>query len=140
MRWLRRLRFFLTKRPHGGLTELQTISTLPKEFSGESTAAEIQIHPSGKFVYASNRGDDSIAVFTVDHARGTLRFVERVATGGKTPRNFALDPSGSWLLAANQNSGDIVVFRIDQKSGRLTPTGQVVQLSAPVCVVFVPLP
>jgi 6-phosphogluconolactonase len=79
-------------------------------------------------------------VFAVDHAQGTLRFVERVATGGKTPRNFALDPSGSWLLAANQNSDDIVVFRIDPKSGRLTPTGQVVQLSAPVCVVFVPLP
>jgi len=124
----------------GGLTELQTISTLPKEFSGESTAAEIQIHPSGKFVYASNRGDDSIAVFAVDQAQGTLRFVERVATAGKTPRNFALDPSGAWLLAANQNSDDIVIFRVDQKSGRLTPTGQVVQLSAPVCVVFVPLP
>jgi 6-phosphogluconolactonase len=124
----------------GGLTELQTISTLPKEFSGESTAAEIQIHPSGKFVYASNRGDDSIAVFAVDQAQGTLQFVERVATAGKTPRNFALDPSGAWLLAANQNSDDIVIFRVDQKTGRLTPTGQVVQLSAPVCVVFVPLP
>ena len=124
----------------GGLSERQTISTLPKGFSGESTAAEIEIHPSGKFVYASNRGDDSIAVFAVDRAQGTLRFVERVATAGKTPRNFALDPSGSWLLAANQNSDDIVLFRIDQKTGRLTPTGQRVQLSAPVCVVFVPLP
>jgi 6-phosphogluconolactonase len=124
----------------GGLRERQTISTLPQGFSGESTGAEIQIHPTGKFVYASNRGDDSLAVFRVDHARGTLRFLERVATGGKTPRNFAIDPSGSWLLAANQNSNDIVVFRIDPKSGRLTPSGQVVQLAAPVCVVFVPLP
>ena len=124
----------------GGLAELQTISTLPKGFSGESTGAEIQIHPAGKFVYASNRGDDSIAVFAVDHAQGTLKLVERVRTEGKTPRNFALDPSGSWLLAANQDSNDIVVFRIDSKTGRLTPTGQVVQLSAPVCVVFVPLP
>jgi 6-phosphogluconolactonase len=131
---------FSYQAAEGGLTELQTISTLPKEFSGESTAAEIQIHPSGKFVYASNRGDDSIAVFAVDQAQGTLTFVERVATAGKTPRNFALDPSGAWLLAANQNSDDIVIFRVDQKTGRLTPTGQVVQLSAPVCVVFVPLP
>jgi 6-phosphogluconolactonase len=131
---------FSYQAAEGGLTELQTISTLPKEFSGESTAAEIQIHPSGKFVYASNRGDDSIAVFAVDQAQGRLTFVERVATAGKTPRNFALDPSGAWLLAANQNSDDIVVFRVDQKTGRLTPTGQVVQLSAPVCVVFVPLP
>jgi 6-phosphogluconolactonase len=79
-------------------------------------------------------------VFAVDQAQGTLTFVERVATAGKTPRNFALDPSGAWLLAANQNSDDIVIFRVDQKTGRLTPTGQVVQLSAPVCVVFVPLP
>ena len=131
---------FSYEAAEGSLTELQTISTLPKGFSGESTAAEIQIHPSGKFVYASNRGDDSIAVFAVDHAQGTLRFVERVATEGKTPRNFALDPSGSWLLVANQNSDDIVVFHVDQKTGRLTPTGQVVPLSAPVCVVFVPLP
>ena len=131
---------FSYQAAEGGLTELQTISTLPKEFSGESTAAEIQIHPSGKFVYASNRGDDSIAVFAVDQAQGRLTFVERVATAGKTPRNFALDPSGAWLLAANQNSDDIVIFRVDQKTGRLTPTGQVVQLSAPVCVVFVPLP
>jgi 6-phosphogluconolactonase len=131
---------FSYEAAEGSLNELQTISTLPKGFSAESTAAEIQIHPSGKFVYASNRGDDSIVVFAVDHAQGTLRFVERVATEGKTPRNFALDPSGSWLLAANQNSDDIVVFGVDQKTGRLTPTGQVVPLSAPVCVVFVPLP
>lgn len=124
----------------GNLTELQTISTLPEAFSGESTAAEIQVLPSGKFIYASNRGDDSIAVFAVAHAKGTLTFVQRVPTQGKTPRNFAIDPSGSWLLAANQNSNDIVTFRINQKTGQLAPTGQVLQLSSPVCIEFVPLP
>jgi 6-phosphogluconolactonase len=124
----------------GNLTELQTISTLPEAFSGESTAAEIQVLPSGKFIYASNRGDDSIAVFAVAHAKGTLNFVQRVPTQGKTPRNFAIDPSGSWLLAANQNSNDIVTFRINQKTGQLAPTGQVLQLNSPVCIEFVPLP
>jgi 6-phosphogluconolactonase len=124
----------------GNLTELQTITTLPSGFSGENGAAEIQILPSGKFVYASNRGDDSIAVFAVDRVEGTLTFVERISTAGKTPRNFTIDPSGAWLLAANQNSNNIVTFRINQKTGRLTPTGQVLELSAPVCIQFVPLP
>ncbi len=124
----------------GNLTELQTISTLPKGFSGQSAAAEIQILPSGKSIYASNRGDDSLAVFKVDHPKGTLTLVQRVSTEGKTPRSFAIDPSGSWLLAANQRSNNIVTFRISPKTGRLTPTGQILQLSAPVCIEFVPLP
>ena len=123
----------------GKLTELQTISSLPAGFSGQSTAAEIQILPSGKFLYASNRGDDSIAVFAVDRAKGTLTFVERVSTQGEKPRNFAIDPSGKWLLAANQNSNDLVVFRINPKTGHLTPTGQVLPINSPVCVQFAPL-
>lgn len=123
----------------GALHELQTISTLPKGFSGSNTAAEIEIHPSGQFLFASNRGDDSIAVFAIDSLTGTLTQVETHATGGKTPRNFAIDPSGSWLLAANQDSDDIVVFRIERKTGRLTPTGDLFQVSSPTCLKFVAL-
>ncbi len=122
----------------GGLHELQTISTLPKNFSGDNTAAEIELHPSGKFLYASNRGDDnSIAVFAIDSHAGTLTHVQNEPPGGKTPRNFAIDPTGSWLLAANEDSNDIVVFRINQKDGRLSSTGDVVQVPSPTCVTFV---
>jgi 6-phosphogluconolactonase len=123
----------------GALHELQTISTLPKTFSGSSTAAEIEIHPSGKFLFASNRGDDSIAVFAIDSATGTLTHVENDPIGGKTPRNFAIDPTGSWLLAANQDSDNIVVFHIDQKTGHLTPTGDVFQIPSPTCLKFAAL-
>jgi 6-phosphogluconolactonase len=125
----------------GGLHELQSISTLPKNFSGDNTAAEIVLHPSGKFLYASNRGDDnSIAVFAIDSRAGTLTHVENEPAGGKTPRNFAIDPTGSWLLAANEDSNNIVVFRIDEKNGRLSSTGDVVQVPSPTCVAFVAIP
>ncbi|MGB8655419.1 MAG: lactonase family protein [Candidatus Acidiferrales bacterium] len=120
------------------LTELQTISTLPEGFSGQSTAAEIALAPSGKFLYASNRGDDSIAVFAVHRRSGLLSKVERVPTLGRTPRNFALDPTGKWLLAANQDSDSIVIFRVDPKSGHLTSTGRTLGVSSPVCVLFIP--
>jgi 6-phosphogluconolactonase len=121
----------------GALAELQTISTLSKGFSGLSTAAEVALHPSGKYLYASNRGEDSIAVFAVDPAKGTLTAVENVPTQGKTPRNFALDPSGTWLLAGNQQSNNIVTFRIDSKTGRLTPAGPAIPVASPVCIQFV---
>jgi 6-phosphogluconolactonase len=124
----------------GTLSQLQTVSILPEGFSGKSTAAEIQIHPSGKFLYASNRGSDSIAVFAVNRDKGTLTAIEHDSTHGKTPRNFAIDPTGSWLLAANQDSNNIVIFRIDAETGQLTPSGTVQDLSAPVCVEFVPQP
>jgi 6-phosphogluconolactonase len=124
---------------NGGLRELSTISTLPDGFSGHSAAAEIALHPSGKFLYASNRGPDSIAVFSIA-AEGTLSHVEFAPVSGKTPRNFAIDPTGSWLLVGDQESDKVVVFRINHKSGRLTPTGQVLQISYPACVTFVPLP
>jgi 6-phosphogluconolactonase len=94
------------------------------------------VHPSGKFVYGSNRGADSIAVFSVDAKAGTLAPVEQVSTQGKMPRNFAIDPTGAYLLAANQQSNNIVVFRIDQSTGRLTPTGDVVDAPSPVCLTF----
>ena len=121
----------------GALRELQTVSMLPKDFSGKNDAAEIQAHPNGKFLYASNRGHDSIAVFSIDTAKGTLTPVEYVPTQGKAPRYFAIDPTGSHLFVANQNSGNIVVFQIDPVTGRLTATGQVLEIASPVCLKFV---
>jgi 6-phosphogluconolactonase len=118
------------------MKELQTVSTLPKGFAGTSSAAEIVIHPNARFVYTSNRGDDSIAIFRIDPGRGTLTLVDRVSTEGRTPRNVAIDPSGSLLLAANQDSGSIVIFRIDPQTGRLTPTGDTLDTPSPVCIVF----
>ena len=120
----------------GGLTPLQTISTLSKEFAGSNNSAEIEVHPSGKFVYASNRGDDSIAMFSANVKTGRLTPMGRVPTGGKTPRNFAIDPTGAYLLAANQDSGTIITFRIDQVTGKLTPTGEQASLPQPVCILF----
>jgi 6-phosphogluconolactonase len=120
----------------GVLHPLETISTLPKDFKGESTCAEIEMHPSGKFLYGSNRGHDSIAVFTIDPARGTLTPAEYVSTQGKTPRGFGIDPTGTYLIAGNQDTNTLVVFHIDAQTGRLTPTGQVLDIQAPVCVMF----
>jgi len=122
----------------GALKELQTISTLPEKFDGDNTCAEVRVHPSGRFVYGSNRGHDSIAVFAVDPKSGKLTLVGHQSTQGKTPRNFAIDPTGIWLLAENQASDSVVVFRIDRPTGRLQPTGQTVTVGAPVCAVFVP--
>jgi 6-phosphogluconolactonase len=123
----------------GALHMLQTISTLPKDFEGESTAAEVQVHPSGKFLYGSNRGHDSIAVFAINNRKGTLTPNGYALTLGKTPRNFAVDPTGAYLFAANQDSDSVVQFRIDPNTGRLTPTGQVLEVPSPVCVTFVPI-
>jgi len=123
----------------GTMHMLQTVSTLPKDFEGESTAAAVQVHPSGKFLYGSNRGHDSIAVFAIHKRKGTLTPLEYAATLGKTPRDFAVDPTGSYLFATNQDSDSIVQLRIDPNSGRLTPTGQVLEVSSPVCVTFVPI-
>ena len=123
----------------GTLKDLQTISTLPKGFSGTNNAAELEVHPNGRFLYASNRGHDSIAVFVIDPRANTLTLVEHVPTQGKMPRNFAIDPTGAYLLAANQNTNNIVLFRIDQKTGRLTPTGDDLKTPSPVCVIFLPV-
>ena len=97
------------------------------------------MHPSGKFLYGSNRGHDTIAVFAIDEKSGKLTLRENQPTQGKTPRNFGIDPTGAFLLAANQDSDNVVVFRIDAKTGRLTPTGQSVEVGKPVCVKFFPL-
>jgi 6-phosphogluconolactonase len=121
----------------GALRPLQTISTYPKDFTGHNDDAEIQVHPSGKFLYASNRGHDSIAVFAIDPVKGTLTLIEYASTKGQTPRSFEIAPGGSLLFAANEKSNNIVVFSIDQKTGRLTPTGKVLDVAEPVCVKFV---
>ena len=120
----------------GVLLPRQRVSTLPKDFTGGSDASEIRMAPSGKFLYASNRRHDSIAVFAVDAQKGTLTPVEYAPTQGKIPRSFDIDPSGNFLLAANQKSDNIVVFRIEQSTGRLTLTGQTLKVNSPVCVKF----
>jgi 6-phosphogluconolactonase len=112
------------------------VPTLPAGWQGSSTGAEIQVHPSGKFLYTSNRGHDSIAVFRIDERSGKLTLVSHVPTGGKTPRNFGIDPRGKWLLAANQDSNNIVVFKIDTSQGGLTPTGAQLTMPSPTCVRF----
>jgi 6-phosphogluconolactonase len=121
----------------GSLSKLTSVSTLPEGFKGENDTAEIEISADGKFLYDSNRGHNSIAIFSVDAATGTQKFVEAVSTGGKTPRNFAIDPTGSYLFAANQDSNNIVIFKIDKQTGHLTPTGQVLEAPSPVCIRFV---
>ncbi len=120
----------------GRLEPRQTISTLPGDFSGSNTCAEITVAPSGKFVYGSNRGHDSIVVYAVDQNNGQLSPVEWVSTQGSAPRFFSLDATGKLLYAANQNSHTIVAFEVDEINGKLTPTGQVIQIGSPVCIVF----
>jgi 6-phosphogluconolactonase len=127
---------FSNDRKTGTLHSLQIISTLPKDFSGQNDAAEIQMHPSGKFLYASNRGSDTIALFAIDPGKGTLTPVEYTPTQGKTPRSFEIDPTGKFLFAENHKSDNIVVFRIDEKTGHLTATGQVLDVGSPVCLKF----
>ena len=122
----------------GALQSFQTITTLPDDFHGNKSTAEIFVHPNGKFVYASNRGDaNSITVFKIDDETGKLTFVDRTSTQGKTPRGFGIDPNGNWLIAGNQDSSTVAVFKIDPTTGKLTPTGQVVNVPTPVCVTFV---
>jgi 6-phosphogluconolactonase len=126
---------------HGALRLKDTVSTLAKgsTVTNNDSTAEVEVHPSGKFVYGSNRGHDSIAVFAVDPAEGTLTQVEIVSTMGKTPRGFGIDPTGSFLIAGNQDSDSLVVFRINPENGRLRPTGQKLEAYKPVSVEFVPV-
>ena len=125
----------------GVLTPIQSLPTVPKDADRKGlSTAEVQVHPSGKFLYGSNRGHNTIVVFRINRNTGKLTHVENESTGGKTPRNFAIDPTGSFLLAENQASDSIVVFRIDQKSGALHPTGQKVDVPSPVCVKMMPAP
>jgi 6-phosphogluconolactonase len=120
----------------GTLSRIQNISTLPEGFTGSNTAATVAVDSAGRFVYASNRGDNSVAVFSIDDRQGTLKAVQHVDCGGKSPRHFALDPGNQWLLVANQDSSNIVIFARNARSGLLTPTGNQYPLSFPVCLVF----
>jgi 6-phosphogluconolactonase len=113
----------------GTLTEIETLSTLPPGFSGTNTAAEVWVHPSGRWVLGSNRGDDSIVVFSVAPSTGTMTLVGFTKTGGKTPRDFTFDPTGTWLYAADQDSSLVVPFRFDADRGSLTPLGGTVGVS-----------
>jgi 6-phosphogluconolactonase len=134
---------FAYKAGNGSLSPLQTVSalsTLRKDNKGPKEAAEIAVHPNGKFLYASNRaGIDTISAFSINPAKGTLSLRDEYPTMGKTPRNFAIDPTGKFLLAANQESSNIVVFRIDSATGALAPTGEIVEAPAPVCITFLQL-
>jgi len=124
----------------GALTSIQTVPTLPDGFRGSSTCAEVRVHPSGMFVYGSNRGHDSIAVYRVDPSTGMLTFVEHATAGIKTPRNFNIDPAGRYCLVANQGSDSVVVFRIDPQTGRLEPTDHKIVVGRPVCIRFLKRP
>ena len=135
---------FAYKANNGSLSPLQTVSALSmlhKDYKGPKEAAEIVVHPNGKFLYASNRGGiDTISLFSIDAVKGTLQLKNEYPTMGKTPRNFAIDPTGKFLLAANQESNNIVVFRIDASSGALNPTGDPVEVPGPVGITFLRLP
>lgn len=120
----------------GTLTPAGQHSTLPPGFSGQNTTAEILVHPSGRFLYVSNRGHDSIAVFSIVPETGGLRYLECESTGGQTPRSFGIDPSGRFLVAANQNTNNAVTLAIDAETGLLSPTGHEVKIPFPVCVRF----
>jgi 6-phosphogluconolactonase len=122
----------------GVLKELETVSTLPEGFQGNNSCADVHVHPSGKFLYGSNRGHDSIVAFTIDERSGKLGYLAHESTQGKTPRNFGIDPTGAFLLAANQNSDTVATFRIDQNTGKLKPSGQVTAIPTPVCLKFIP--
>ena len=123
----------------GGLTEIQTLSTLPEPTPGNSTA-ETVVHPTGKFVYVSNRGHNSLAIFECDATTGKLTAMGHQSTEGKTPRNFNIDPSGRYILAANQDSNTVVVLKIDSSTGQLTSTGNSINVGRPVCIRFAPIP
>jgi 6-phosphogluconolactonase len=123
----------------GALEAIQTAATLPEGHAGENTAAEVEVHPSGRFLYGSNRGHDSIVVHAIDQGTGRLTLVGHQGTQGRSPRHFAIDPTGRWLLAANQGTDSVVVFRIDQETGRLAPAGSVQEVGAPACIRFVPV-
>jgi 6-phosphogluconolactonase len=123
---------------NGTLKELQTLSTLPGHWEGANTTAEIDIHPSGKYLFASNRGHNSVVLFNIDPAKGTLTWVEEQGTGGSTPRHFGIDAAGKHMAIANQGSNTVLGSRIDTGNGRLKPSGIFADAPTPVCVKFLP--
>ena len=121
---------------HGVLRPIDTRSTLPSGWTGTNSGADIHVARSGRVLYTSNRGHNSIAVFSIDESTGAVSLEQTISTSGDTPRNFSLDPTGRWLLVGNQNSGSIVVFARDEKTGKLFPTQQRLELQSPVCLRF----
>jgi len=121
---------------NGRLKEVQTISTLPADFKGRNSTAEVVVDPSGRYLYGSNRGHDSIAVFSIDQDGGKLEFLQHRSTGGNSPRNFCLSPDGKFLLAANQRSDNLLVFPLDEASGEILDPVEKISLKAPVCIRF----
>jgi len=130
---------FAYNAEQGSLEPLETVSTLPETFRESSTCAEIQVHPNGKFLYGSNRGHDSIAIFAIDPT-GKLHLIGHEPSGGKTPRHFTLDPSGRFLLAANTGSDNVAVFRVDAETGKLAALPNPLAVPSPMCVLFLPRP
>lgn len=124
---------------NGVLKEIQSITTLPKNFKGTSHTAEVQVHPSGKFLYGSNRGHNSIAIFAIDEKTGKLTAVGHQGEGIKTPRNFGIDPTGKYMLVGSQDGDKVIQFKIDQKTGELEPAGTL-DVFMPVCIKFMPAP
>jgi 6-phosphogluconolactonase len=122
----------------GALKELQTLRTLPEPYDGPNSCAEVDVHPSGKFLYASNRGHNSVVLFEVHPDKGTLTFVEEQMTGGKVPRHFGIEPNAKHLVIANQDSDNLLVCRIDAGNGRLKPSGVFAEAPVPVCAKFLP--
>jgi 6-phosphogluconolactonase len=127
---------FTYNERNGTLEHIETVSTLPSDFSSASYCADVHVSSSGRFLYGSNRGHNSIVVFEIDQRSGKLRLIEHVSTQGNWPRNFVLDPYNSILLVANQRSDNVVSFTVDRETGRLTPTGIVEQIPSPVCLKF----
>ena len=124
---------------HGALHPIQTISTLPPDYTGPNASAEIQIDREGKHIYTSNRGHNSIAVFSIDPQNGKLKNTQIASTLGDWPRNFVLDPTGKYLIVADQNDNRLVVLAVDPRDGHLEPTGQSQEAGSPVCILFVPI-
>ena len=120
----------------GNLREIQTITTLPGDFADPNSTAEIAVHPSGRFLYGSNRGHNSLAMYAINPDTGQLNPLGHALTQGRTPRNFAIDPTGNWILVANQDSASVVVFRVDLRTGRLNSTDISIDVPTPVCVLF----
>jgi len=125
---------FTYDETHGTLREVQTVPALPEDFAGRNLCADVHVTPSGKFLYGSNRGHDSIVIYAIDEGTGKLTYVGHEQTQGKTPRSFAIDPTGTLLLAANKNTDTTITFRINQKTGELTSTGHIAEVPTPVCI------
>ena len=123
----------------GGKTkEIQTISTLTRPPTDADTTSQIEVHPTGKFLYVANRGENDITSFAIDQSTGKLTLIGQTPVEGKIPRHFAIDPSGKWLIVANQGDDKVVVLKIDEKTGALSSTGNVVMLKQPMCVLYYP--